>query len=1139
MTRKTNEKPGPDTKNIPEKKSLPKKESRSTPGKVNFPIIGIGASAGGLEAFELFFKTMPAESGMAFVLVPHLDPGHASMLSDILQRNTTMPVKEAQDQTRVQPNHVYIIPPAKDMSIFHGALQLSVPELARGHRLPIDSFFRSLAEDQGERAICVILSGSGSDGTLGLRAIHGAGGVSFVQEPTTAKYDGMPSSAVMSGLATYVQPVEKITEQLIAYVRTIADTGVPPAPPVPATLSAMRRIMILLRSKTGNDFSQYKQSTINRRIERRMGVHNLKDMDAYARYLHENPAEAHILFKELLINVTSFFRDKEAFEALSDLVLPRLFENKPENYIFRVWVPGCASGEEAYTIAMLFSAYMDELKQEFKLQIYATDIDDDAIATARAGVYPANIAIDVSPERLRRFFVKEESGYRIKKEIREQVIFAIQNVIKDPPFTKMDLISCRNLLIYLETELQGQVIPSFHYALRPEGVLFLSPSEGIGNFTDLYSPLDKKWKIYRVKPSPASTWTLVAQRFAWTSGHPEKEPGDFAGRRDKTNFAELTKRVLLQSFAPPSVITDVEGNIVYVHGDTGKYLQPAQGHISTNVIDMAREGLQLDLRHAIQNAASQKRQFVVKCLPVRTDGGIQGVDLTVRPLADPEATRELLLISFQDTVLPQPEKSTRRKRVTAKGELKRVEELEQDLAYTKENLQATIEEMQAANEELKSTNEELQSTNEELQSTNEELETSKEELQSVNEEIITVNAELQAKIEQLTDIQNDMKNLLENINIGTIFLNDRLAIRRFTRDATKVYRLAASDTGRPLADIRSLIPDVDLISDAAAVLDSLIPREKQVRTINSEWYLVRLIPYRTLENVIDGVVLTFSNITALKAVEAEVQVARDYAQSIVDTIREPLLVLNGKFEVISASRAFYDTFEVTPEATEGQVLYTLGNRQWDIPRLHEILETVLPDTSFENFEIEHVFPGIGQRIMLLNAHRFPGEAGTTQLILLAIEDITERKRAEELLFKKNEEVRLAGDYAQSIVDTIREPLLVLNGKFEVISASRAFYDTFEVTPEATEGQVLYALGDRQWDIPILHELLETVLPKNRSFENFIVEHAFPGIGQKKMLLNAREIIGQEGTPHLILLAMEVIAPVGDKEDKGKPDKRDR
>ena len=964
--------------------------------EANLPIIGIGASAGGLEAFEIFFKTMPVESGMAFVLVPHLDPGHSSMLSEILQRNTMMPVHEAQDQIKIQPNHVYIIPPNKDMSIFHGTINLSVPELARGLRLPIDAFFRSLAEDQGERAICVILSGSGSDGTLGLRAIHGVGGVSFVQEPSTAKYDGMPSSAVNSGLATYVLPVEKITQQLVIYVKTIADTGVPPAPPAPASLSAMRHIMMILRTKTGNDFSQYKQSTIRRRIERRMVVHNIADMNGYARYLHENLAEAQVLFKELLINVTSFFRDKEAFEALNKEALPRLFENKPENYVFRIWVPGCASGEEAYSLVMLFHEYMEQIKQDFKLQIYATDIDDDAIASARAGTYPENIIIDVSPDRLRRFFVKEETGYRIKKDIRDQVVFAIQNLIKDPPFTKMDLISCRNLLIYLDTDLQSRVIPAFHYALKQGGVLFLSPSEGIGNFTDLFGPLDKKWKVYFVKPSLVSANTLVPHRFAWTIDQPGKEAAGVAVRTDKINFAELTKRVLLQSFAPPSVITDEKGDIVYVHGDTGKYLQTAQGQPSHNVVDMAREGLQRDLRSAIQNAAAQKRPSVVKGLPVRTNGGIHCVDLTVRPLADPDATRELLLISFQDTELKPQEKRKSAKRVTGKGESTRVAELEQELAYAKESMNATIEEMQATNEELKSTNEEHQSTNEELQSSNEELDTSKEELQSVNEEIVTVNAELQAKIVILNDIQNDMKNLLENISIGMIFLDIQLAIKRFNREATKVFRLAPSDEGRPLADIRSLILDVDLITDAQAVLDSLIPLEREVKTTSNEWFQVRIIPYRTLENVIDGVVMTFSDITILKTVESQIQFASDYSQNIIDTIREPLLVLDSKFEVISASRAFYKTFHVNPEETVGKVLFTLGDHQWNFPQLRELLESVLQKRQlFENFIVDHNFPGIGQMNILLNAQMIIGRKGAPHLILLAMEVIAPVSNKEE------------------------------------------------------------------------------------------------------------------------------------------------
>ena len=956
---------------------------------INFPIVGIGASAGGLEAFELFFKNVPADCGMSFVLVSHLDPGHASMLSEILQRITSMPVHEALDQTAIQVNNVYIIPPNKDMSIFHGTLHLSPPEQARGMRLPIDSFFRSLAEEQGERAICIILSGSGSDGTLGLRAVHGAGGISFVQEPSTAKYDGMPMSAVQSGLATYIMPVQKIAEQLVEYVKTLADTGIPPSPPVPAEMSELRHIAMLLRAKTGNDFSLYKQSTIRRRVERRMTVHAITKKSDYARYLQNNPAEVQILFKELLINVTSFFRDKEAFEVIANIVLPKLFRDKMQDYVFRVWVPGCASGEEAYSLAILFHEYMETNKLDFKVQIYATDIDDDAIATARAGIYPENIAIDVSPNRLRKFFTKDGNGFRIKKDIRESVVFALQNIIKDPPFTKLDLISCRNLLIYIESETQNRIIPMFHYSLKPEGVLLLSPSEGIGNFTDLFSPIDKKLKIYQVKPALSSARSLVPQRYDWYRERTAITSTGITENKERTNYAELTKKLLLQSFAPPSIITDSEGEIVYVHGNTGKYLQPSQGNPRMNVIEMARDGLQQELRYAIQNVMAQKKAVSIKTLEVRTDDGVRGIDLTVSPIVDPDSKRALLLVSFQDTELPSPEKRKTGKRNTGKSDSHRLEELEQELIYTKENLQATIEEMQAANEELKSTNEELQSTNEELQSTNEELETSKEELQSVNEEIVTVNSELQAKIEQLTSVQNDMKNLLEGVNIGIIFLNDRLAISRFTQEATKVFRLAATDSGRPLADIRSLIPDVDLIPDAQAVLDSLIPRERTVLTTSNEWFNVRILPYRTLDNLIDGVVMTFSNVTALKTIESKVRVAQEYAQNIVDTVREPLIVMNGHFIVISASRSFYETFGETPEGTIGRILYKLGDWQWDIPRLHELLEVVLPnDVGFDNVEIEHDFPNIGTKTMRLYARRIVGAEDTEQFILLGIEDVT-------------------------------------------------------------------------------------------------------------------------------------------------------
>ncbi|MHB8355050.1 MAG: CheR family methyltransferase, partial [Burkholderiales bacterium] len=828
-------------------------------------------SAGGLEAFEQFFRNLPADSGMAFVLVSHLDPDHDSMLTEILQRSTTMPVVEAQDQVKVLPNCVYAIPPNRDMSIFHGVLHLSEPDMPRGQRMVIDAFLRSLSEDLGEKAIGIILSGTGTDGTLGLRAIQGAGGISLVQEPTTAKYDGMPISAIQAGYATYVLPVEKMPEQLLNNSRNHSIQKEPPSPSASAA-SGMSRILMLLRSGTGHDFSLYKKSTIGRRIERRMAQHYIDDLEIYARYLKEHPPEVHLLFKELLINVTSFFRDTEVFVTLKDDILPLLLKGKPEGYVFRVWVAGCATGEEAYSIAMLLREFMDESKQDFRTQIYSTDLDEDAIAVARAGFYPPNIAQDVTPERLRRFFTKEEMGYRVKKEVREMVVFATQNVIKDPPFTKLDLLSCRNLMIYLEPELQNRVIPTFHYALKPGGVLLLSPSESIGNHTDLFTTANRKWKFYQATPLLTSTRAAMSGGLSWIRDDDKKGSDEVITKIKETDFAELTRRMLLQSYAPASVVTNLKGDILFVHGDTGKYLRPAPGQATLNVIDMAREGLQMELRTAIHAAADTSTPTLNKETLFGGHSEFNRVSFSVRPLPYPDTAHGLLLVSFQDIAMSKSaqlatSKPARGKRAAGTDELSRIEELERKLAYTKENLHATIEEQQASNEELKSTNEEMQSTNEELQSTNEELETSKEELQSLNEELVTVNAELQDKIEQLAGIQNDMKNLLDNINIGTVFLNDALNIKRFTREAVRVYRLVASDVGRPLADIKSNIEGDDMLADAQAVLDSLVPREREVRTVSGDWYLARIQPYRTLDNVIDGVVLTFSDIT--KRIQAE------------------------------------------------------------------------------------------------------------------------------------------------------------------------------------------------------------------------------------------------------------------------------
>jgi two-component system, chemotaxis family, CheB/CheR fusion protein len=942
-------------------------------------IVGIGASAGGLEAFEQFFGHMPADSGLAFVLIPHLDPSHASLLTEILQRAIGMPVHEALDQIPVEANHVYVIPPNRDMAVFHGVLQLTVPEQPRGQRLPIDGFLRSLAEDRQEHAIGIILSGTGFDGTLGCRAILGSGGLTLVQDPATAKYDGMPASAIKAGYASQVLPVDKMPRALLKLAHS--HFSHPLEPLAPKTAHGINSILMQLRTLTGHDFSLYKKSTLNRRIERRMLQHAIEDTGVYARFLKENPDEVRALFHELLINVTNFFRDPEAFAVLEQEILPQLCQDKPDNYLLRVWVPGCATGEEAYSIAILLYELMEKSHQPFKVQIYSTDLDDTAIDMARAGVYPPNIAQDVTPVRLQRFFDKEGAGYRIKKEIREMLVFAVQDIIKDPPFTKLDLLSCRNLMIYLEPELQNRLIPAFHYALKPGGVLFLSPSEGIGNHTGLFSALNPKWKIYRAPPSVTQAHTAMPQGLAWTEGSGIKAPGSVMTKPKVTNFAELSSRALLQFFAPAAVITDFKGDILYVHGETGKYLRPAPGQAGFNAIEMAREGLPLELRAAIHACVAKGKPTLGRELEVKTNGGFTAVSLDVRPLSGTDGGQGLLLVSFQD--IARPTGKPLPKRSSSPAERSRIEALEHELAYLKENYQASIEEQQVSNEELKSTNEEMQSTNEELQSSNEEMETAKEELQSVNEELITVNSELQAKIEELVGLQNDNKNLLDNINVGVIFLDQQLKIRSFTRDAVRVFRLAASDVGRNLGDIRPSI-DKDLLPAAQAVLDTLVPHEQELEMGNNNWMLARIQPYRTLDNIIDGVVLSFTDITArVKAIAT--QEALLLAEGIVSSIHEPFVVLNKELEVISASAPFYREFHLTPEGVLGTRIYGLGNRQWDIPDLHTLLESVLHEVlTIDKHSLEYDF-GDGHRHILLSARRITGKVGENQMILLTME----------------------------------------------------------------------------------------------------------------------------------------------------------
>ncbi|MBI4330298.1 MAG: PAS domain-containing protein [Chloroflexi bacterium] len=957
-----------------------------------FPIVGIGASAGGLDAFEQFFKHMPADSGIAFVLVQHMDPARDSNLPELLRRYTAMPVNQAADGIKVEPNSVYIIPPNKNLAILNGVLQLLEPtSLTRGHT--VDFFFRSLAEDMGDRAIGIVLSGTGADGTQGVREIKGSLGMVMVHEPETAAYNGMPRSAVETGLADFVLPPAKMPEQLAKYVRqTFTRLAHQRHSEMEKAADSLKKIFFLIRNEIGHDFSGYKEPTIIRRIERRMSVNGVDNINRYVAFLQEHPGEIHALDKDFLINVTGFFRDAEAFHALKEQVR-ELVKRKPEGGQLRVWVPGCATGEEAYSVAIVVCEIAGELKMDLQIQIFATDIDGDAAKTARAAAYPLSIARDVGEERLRRFFSKKNNFYHVKNEIREAVVFAVQNILKDPPFSRMDIISCRNLLIYLNAALQKKLLPLLHYALARDGILFLGPSESIGQFTNLFYTLDRKWKIYqRLQPA---TGDAPAFYFPAPAERPAGLPGEAlppATGTTSLSLPELAEKTLGLAFIPPSVIIDRNHRIIFVHGRTGKFLEPAPGAPNWTLPEMARDDIKADLAAAINEARLQRKQVVRRGLRLRHNGSPIFVDLTVRPLVEPGPLSGLFLVFFEEAPGPEKETAAATGRPFKARRGTRLAALEGELRETRESLQTAIEEMETSNEELKSANEEYQSTNEELQSTNEELETSREELQSLNEELMTANAELQLKNDEMEKVSDDIGNLLNSTTVATIFVDNDLLIRRYTPTATGILNLLETDIGRPMEHITSRLAYEDLVSDARKVVETRQPRETEVQTRDGRWYLMRILPYRTREDIEAGDVISFIDIDERKRLNQKLRAALDYAESVVDTLREPLLVLDADLRVVSANRSFHRTFRMVTEDARGKLIYDLGGRQWDIPELRRLLEDILPkNTIFENFEVNYDFPGLGCRRLLLNARRLQDEAGAPGRILLAIEDAGEVK----------------------------------------------------------------------------------------------------------------------------------------------------
>jgi len=977
-----------------QQKAAPLPTLPSAPTTPGFLIVGIGASAGGLEAMEEFFHHIPPSSGMAFVVVSHQPAGHVSLLPGLLGTCTAMPVVEATDGITIEPDHVYLSPGGAKLAMLHGTVHLMEPSPQERVPLPIDYFFRSLADDQKQRAVGIILSGTGSDGSIGLRAIKGESGMTIAQDPETAKYQGMPHSAIAAGVVDVMKPVGQMWEPLLAYARTLTK----PIPLLPEhdASQTLHKLFVLLRDRTGNDFALYKENAIRRRIERRMNVHQIENVRHYLRFVQENPHELDALFQELLINVTSFFRDPQVFEVLAQKGLPALVEGKPDGAALRIWVAGCSTGEEAYSLAIVVKECLTQHKRRLAVQIFASDLDNQAVETARTGLYPVGIAGDVSPDRLQRFFTKEDGNYRIKKEIRDLVVFATHNLLTDAPFTKLDMLSCRNLLIYLEAKAQHKLLPLFHYALKTNGLLLLGMSETIGGFEHLFAPIDRKGKLFRRTAEPSTLPHLERTPGGVMRGTIETrlETGAPLSTARPLAIADLIQQVLVAQYAPAAVVINGRGEILYIHGHTGAYLEPAPGPPTYHLVEMAREGLQHELAVALQRVAGREDEVVRRNVQMKAGSGMTLVTVTVKRIAEPEALQGLFLVTF--------EPGGANKTVVRKGALERAATplktkkgeagLRWELKFMKQRLQRTIEELQSSNEEVNSTNEELQSTNEELQSANEELETSKEELQSMNEELMTVNAELQGKFDALENANDDLQNLLNSTEVATIFLDNEVRIKRFTSEAKRVSHLIANDVGRPLSDIASKLTYDRVVADAQDVLRTLVAQEQEVQAADGSWFLMRIVPYRTSKNTIDGLVLTFLDITRMKHAERVVQAAHELAASIVETMREPLLVLDEQLRVVLANLSFYRTFQTTPREVEQQLLYHLCNGAWNIPDLRTLLEEILPEhRSFRDFIIDKPFPQVGRKKLVLNGRRLEQDVALPGRILLAIEEITDRE----------------------------------------------------------------------------------------------------------------------------------------------------
>ncbi|MBW4678265.1 MAG: PAS domain-containing protein [Desmonostoc geniculatum HA4340-LM1] len=1063
------------------RRSSRKSQSNSTTGqaanseeeqenqKELFPIVAMGASAGGLEAFTQLLSHLPIDTGMAFVLIQHLSPNQKSLLSEILSRKTQMPVCEVQDGMAVEPNNVYVIPPNARMTISEGVLRLSPREKTRGHFMTVDAFFTSLAEEWGSKAIAVVLSGGDADGARGLELIKGAGGITFAQCEDTAKVSSMPSTAIASGYVDFILPPEAIAEELAKISRhpyITSPTPIKPTEVLPTeNTDALSTVFSLLRSSCGVDFSHYKQTTLKRRILRRMILYKLEKLEDYVKYLQEHAEEVNALYQDVLIAVTSFFRDSEAFEALKTKVFPSITKGRSPESALRIWVAGCSTGEEAYSIAICLLEYFTSQGINLPIQLFATDINEVAIDKARNGVYKLSQIADVSPERVQRFFVQVEGGYQISKVVRELCVFARQNLIGDPPFSRLDLITCRNVLIYLGSPVQKKLLPIFHYGLKSTGYLMLGTSETVGEFTDLFALVDRKCKIYSRKMASAR---LSIDLMANSYPAAEMINSQPILSEDGFNDFEIQKeadRVVLSRYSPVGVIINSDLEILQFRGETSSYLQPAPGRPSFNLLKMAKADLRLELRTAIHQAKKQQHSITKEGLQLRDGDRVRQVKFDVIPFKSAIAPEIYFLVLFENVSSSLPtapevtgDRPLRSRR--SKHQEQETIQLKQELATTKEYLQSIIEEQQATNQDLRAANEEILSSNEELQSTNEELETAKEEIQATNEELNTINDELQRRNIESTQVSNDLLNLLSSINIPILMLGGDLRIRRFTPSAQTVFNLIPTDVGRPLSDINHNLNVINLEEQILEVISTLNLKAQEVEDQEGHCYDLRIRPYRTIDSKIDGAVIVLVDIDAIKRSAVQLRGSRDYAEAIVDTVRESLVVLDTELRVVSANRSFYEMFQVSAAQTEKHLIFEISNGEWNLELLRSLLENILPtDTPFQDLEIEHQFEN-GQKTVRFNARKMP-RIDNRQMILLMIEDITQFKQWEAeraYLLSQEQLARTAAQTANRAKDEflsilsheLRNPLNALLGWSQLLRTRELDVATINQGLEAIE-----------------------------------------------------------------------------------------